>query len=188
MPWWKIQARFDKLKPSEKQSDNFYIIDEGRDISEIEKNIRKLARDGVRFFTVDSLMKIRNKYLNAKRHEQVSDITDRLSSLCMELSIIIVLIVQVSNEDLKNGRMAVKNSGDADHDADVMFFIQKVKDNYQKRFFVCEKNRQNGNEFKEEVYINPKTVKFQTHAPALYEIEYTSTINDSPRIGMPEIR
>lgn len=187
MPWYKIQKRFAKNKPNNKQLDNFQIIDQGRDISDIEKIIRKLARDGTKFFTIDSLMKITNKYLKEKRNEQISDITNRLSRLCIELNIIIVLIVQVSKEDLRSGYMAVKGSGDADHDADVMFFIKKDKNNEKKRYFICEKNRQNGNEFQEEMYINPSTVMLQKHAPSLYEVSYTSSVNDTSKISMPEI-
>ena len=184
MPWYKIQNKLYKHRLSDIQSENITIVDDGRDIFEIERTIRKLARAGTKFFVIDSLMKIRNKYYQGKRHEQVSDITDRLSKLCMDLNIIIMLVVQVNNEDQKSGRMAVKGSGDADYDADIMFFIQKDKDNERKRIFHCEKNRQNGNEFKEEMYLNPKKVMFQKHAPSVFEMEYTSTLNDTPKIEM----
>jgi len=184
MPWYKIQARQYKHKPNDTQLDNLSIVDDGRDIFEIERTVRKLARSGTKFFGIDSLMKIRNKQHKGKRHEQIGDITDRLSKLCMDHNIIIMLIVQVNNEDQKSGRMAVKGSGDADYDADIMFFIQKDKDDHRKRLFLCEKNRQNGNEFKEEMYFNPQRVMLQEHAPSAYEIAYTSTIYDTPKIEM----
>lgn len=187
MPTYKLAKRAKKTDLNINQRKNIKIIEKGRDISQIEKTIKKLARHDTKFFTIDSLMKVTNKFLKEKRNEQISDITARLSRLCIELDIIIILIVQVSKDDLKNGFMAVKGSGDADHDADIMFFIQKDKKNEKKRNFICEKNRQNGNEFKEEMYINPKTVMLQKHAPALYEIAYTSSVSDSEKISMPEI-
>jgi len=189
MPKYKLAMRAKRANLNINQRKNIKIIDKGRDISQIEKTIKKLARSGTKFFTIDSLMKITNKYLKEKRNEQISDITARLSRLCIELDIIIILIVQVSKEDLKSGFMAVKGSGDADHDADIMFFIQKDKNIEKKRNFICEKNRQNGNEFKEEMYINPKTVMLQEHAPSLYEIAYTSSASNEPKkIEMPELK
>jgi len=187
MPIWKIAQRSKKANLTQQQQDNILILDKGRDISDIQRNIKYLAKSGVKFFTIDSLMKLTNKHHTGKRHEQIADITSKLSKLCMELDIIIILIVQISNEDLKSNRMAVKGSGDADYDADIMFFLQKDKDDEHKRYFICEKNRQNGNEFKQEVYFNPKILKLQQHRPALYEASYTSSLNDTPTISMEVI-
>jgi len=187
MPIWKIAQRSKKANLTQLQQDNILILDKGRDVSDIQRNIKYLAKSGVKFFTIDSLMKLANKYHAGKRHEQIADITSKLSKLCMELDIIIILIVQISNEDLKSNRMAVKGSGDADYDADIMFFLQKDKDDEHKRYFICEKNRQNGNEFKQEVYFNPKILKLQQHKPALYEASYTSSLNDTPTVSMEVI-
>lgn len=187
MPKWKIAQRLSKHNPNVNQKRNFYLFDKGRDISEIEVNVKKLAKDGIKFFSIDSLMKITNKSVKSSKHEQISDITNRLSRLCVELDIIIVLIVQVSKEDLKGGYMAVKGSGDADYDADIMFFLTKDKDDKTKRYFICEKNRQNGNEFKEEIYLNPKTVQLQEHKPSIYETCYTTAVDDKPKIDMEVI-
>ncbi len=184
MPTWKIASRAKKANLSNIQKNNISILDKGRDIREIEQTIKSLYKRGVKFFTIDSLMKITNRHHKGKRHEQIADITARLSKLCVEFEIIIILIVQVSNEDLKSGHMAVKGSGDADYDADIMFFIQKDKDNEHKRYFICEKNRQNGNEFKQEVYFNPKNISLQAIKPALYEVEYTTSKNDDMSVSM----
>jgi len=187
MPKWKIAQRLSKHNPNVNQKRNFYLFDKGRDISEIEVNVKKLVKDGIKFFSIDSLMKITNKSVKSSKHEQISDITNRLSRLCVELDIIIVLIVQISKEDLKGGNMAVKGSGDADYDADIMFFLTKDKDDKTKRYFICDKNRQNGNEFKEEIYLNPKTVMLQDNKPSVYEVCYTTSIDDKPKIEMEVI-
>lgn len=184
MPKWKIASRARLAKLQDTQKNNMFILDKGRDITQIEKSVKTLAKSGFKFFTIDSLMKISNKHFVGKRNEQISDITDRLSKLCIELDIIIILIVQVSKEDLKSGYMAVKGSGDADYDSDIMFFIKKDKENEKKRIFICEKNRQNGNEFKEDMYFNPQKVILQQHAPTLYEATYTTSVSDSPKIEM----
>ena len=184
MPKWKIASRAKKANLSDTQKNNMFILDKGRDILQIEKSIKTLSKSGFKFFTIDSLMKISNKHFIGKRNEQISDITARLSKLCVELDIIIILIVQVSKDDLKSGYMAVKGSGDADYDSDVMFFIKKDKDNEKKRAFICEKNRQNGNEFKEDMFFNPQKIILQQNAPSFYETTYTTSVNDSPKIEM----
>jgi len=184
MPIWKIAQRSKKANLSQEQKDNLVLLDKGRDIADIQRNIKYLAKGGVKFFVIDSLMKLTNKHHTGKRHEQIADITNKLSKLCMELDIIIILIVQISNESISNNKMTVKGSGDADYDADIMFFIQRDKDDEVKRYFICEKNRQNGNEFKQEVYFNSKELKLQQYKPSIYEREYTTSIKDEPKISM----
>lgn len=181
MPKWKIAQRLLKSNPTRNQTSNFNLHADGRDIADIERSVKKLAKEDTKFFVIDSLMKITNTTFKTK-NEQVSDITSRISRLCVELDIIIVLIVQVSKDDLKTGHMAVKGSGDADYDADIMFFIQRDKKDEIKRILICDKNRQNGNEFKEELYFNNQTVALQGYKPSVCEIEYTTskyTFNDN---------
>lgn len=187
MPSWKIAQRAKKANLSTTQLKNMSVLDKGRYIEDIERNMKSLARSGVHFYVTDSLMKIQTKAKNLKRHEEISLITNRLSKLAVELDVIIILIVQVSQENIKSQYMSVKGSGDADYDADIMFFIRKDQKDQRKRYFQCEKNRQNGNEFSEEVYFNPATVSLQRYAPTIYEREYTTTITDEPKIEMEVI-
>ena len=168
MPVWKMARRAKKARLSPVQQRNIFMIDKGRDIEKIEKAVRAMAATGKKFFAIDSLMKVTNKRNAGKRHEQISDITSRLSQLAIDLSVIIIVIVQVSKEDLKSGVMAIKGSGDADHDADIMIFFNKVKSDELMRNMICDKNRQNGNEFKEQVFINKETVMIQMAKPSAY--------------------
>ncbi|MCD6433748.1 MAG: hypothetical protein J7L21_06875, partial [Sulfurimonas sp.] len=85
MPKWKISSRAIKANLDNVQKNNMFILDKGRDIAQIEKSVKTLAKSGFKFFTIDSLMKITNKSFQGKRNEQISDITDRLSKLCAEL-------------------------------------------------------------------------------------------------------
>lgn len=186
MPKYKIALRLNKNNPTPNQSQNLHLFDLGRDIADIEVNIKRMSKDGVKFFTIDSLMKITNKALSrSSKNEQVGDITNRLSKLAVENNIILFLIVQISKSDIKDGHMAVKNSGDADYDADIMFFIKKAKDDNAVRSFLCTKNRQNGNQFNQELYFNPMTVSFQEFRPNMYEIEYVSSASQETTIDMP---
>lgn len=183
MPKWKMAQRLDKSNPSREQLKNFYLIDKDRDIVEISRNIRKLVKDGIQFFCIDSLMKISNATLrNAPKHEQISNITATLSKLAVELDIIIILIVQINKEDLKGGNLAVKGSGDAEYDADIMFFIKKDKDDISKRYFICNKNRQTGNEFNEEVYFNPAKIVLQQQKPSYIEVCTVTTYSATARV------
>ena len=178
MPKWKMAERLSKNTPTPEQRQNFFLIDKGRDIEDIEKNIIKLAKDyNVTFFAIDSLMKISNlKNNRLSKNEQISDITNRLSKLANELNIIVVLIVQIAKSDIQNGNMTVKNSGDAEYDADIMFFIKRDKDEIHKRHFICNKNRQNGNEFSQEVWINPRTVTLQDLEPSQHEKGFVTVV------------
>ncbi len=158
MPVWKMAQRAVKSHLTSGQTDRIILVGAGRDIDQLEKSIRSHAAMGRKFFGVDSLMKITNKRNAGKRNEQISDITDRLAALAIELGLLIVLIVQVAKADLQSGHMAVKGSGDADYDADIMLFFVKDKAQIDKRDLICEKNRQNGVEFKEAVYVDKESV------------------------------
>jgi len=181
MPAWKIALRMKKNRLSTSERNRIRIVEKGRDIDQIEKSIKGHAAKGTKFFVIDSLMKITNRRLAAKRNEQISDITSRLSRLCVEQGVIVILIVQVSKDDLKNGHMAIKGSGDADYDADIMLFFTKDKNMENKRTMICEKNRQNGIEFKEELIIDKTTVTMQPYtAMASMEVVYEDIPKDSP--------
>jgi replicative DNA helicase len=174
MPGWKLGRRAKKAGIQRRSTDNITMIEDGRDIATVIAEIRKLHKTGGKFFVIDSLMKLRCRYLkNSSRNEQLSYITNALSELTQQLDIVIYLIVQVSKEDQKSGTFGVKGSGDADYDADIMINIKKDKKVEAKRKLVCEKNRQNGNEFVAEAYIDKSTISLTSDYMAAAEIEYT---------------
>ena len=142
----RIVKRLNKLIDTEEQWDNLLINSESRDIEDLVMEISLLAEDGIKFFAIDSRMKITKKG-NESEHQKVSYISKRLSETAIKNDIIILLINQISEEDLKSKRFSLKGSGDQLYDADLVFFIMLEGDN--KRKLICTKNRQNDKLFAE---------------------------------------
>ena len=111
------------------------------DLDYIVKCIREDVEENIRVFSIDSLMKIKVTDNALKQAEKLSFISSTLSKLCQELGIILFLIVQVSNQDLRTGFMGIKGSGDIEYDADYMFFLTIDKKDSQLRNIVCKKDR-----------------------------------------------
>ena len=161
MPYWKITERFLKKNPQGKILENLRIADKRFFLEDIETLIRFHAKKGTKFFVIDSLMKLQTVKDFRKKNERISYISSSLSKLAIELDIVIFLIAQMSKEDIKGRHLAIKDSGDVEYDADVMVFLLKDKNHPKKRKIVCTKNRQNGNEFSIELYIDKNTLNFQ---------------------------
>ncbi|WP_281952026.1 DnaB-like helicase C-terminal domain-containing protein [Nitrosophilus kaiyonis] len=162
MPRWKITERFLKKNPSGKILNNLKIADKKFTLSQIENIIRVESKNGTRFFVIDSLMKIQTDKSYRSISEKYSEISNTISRLAIENEVLIFLIAQMSKEDIKNKNLALKNSGDIEYDADIIFYLKKDKDNKNKRILICDKNRQNGNEFSEELYIDKDQLKFNS--------------------------
>ena len=71
----------------------------------------------------------------------------------------------MSKEDIKNKHLALKNSGDIEYDADIILYLLKSKENQYKRVVKCDKNRQTGDEFILDLYINKNTLDFDDSEP-----------------------
>ena len=140
-----------KLKGN--QLSNLLIEQNRNELTEIVTLIRTYAQRGVKFFAIDSKMKI--KVLgNMPTVEKTSYVSSVLSKCCQELGVIIILINQIGEDDLKNGRMALKGSGDQYYDSDVVWFITVNKDkdmNVTKRTLYCTKDRINEKLFKVDI-------------------------------------
>ena len=130
--------RLKKENLNEDQKKNLRIDTVSREINELEKEIKKHYADGVRFFAIDSRMKIELPD-SLKDYQKNSEITARLTKLAQQLDVIIILIDQMSEDDIKNKRLAVKGSGDKKYDADVILFL--IIGENKERKLVCTKNR-----------------------------------------------
>lgn len=153
MPRWKITQRFMQKNPEGNVLKNLKIADKKFTLSQIENIIRVDAKSGTKFFVIDSLMKIQTDKSFKSINEKYSLISNTISRLAIENDIVIFLIAQMSKEDIKSNRLALKNSGDIEYDADIIFYLKKDKKQPNKRVIVCDKNRQNGNEFSKTLYI-----------------------------------
>lgn len=149
----RLNYRLERLLKTEKQWNNFIINSGSRDIDDLLMEINILADDGVVFFAIDSKMKISVKG-NEAEHQKISSITKRLSEVAIKNDIIIFLINQISEENLKSGRMAFKGSGDQLYDADMALFLTVIENGVRQ--LECTKNRQDERTFKIEL---PKVIK-----------------------------
>jgi len=178
----KIAGRLKQDNPTVEQRRNFILTEKGRDISELEKNIKNLNKKGYDFFVVDSLIAITNKNdSRSSKAEQVSQIAQRLSKMCLELNIIIITIAQMSKQDLKDKNLAIKNSGDVDYLADIMIYLTDGDDAEDKssRLIHIKKNRQNGKTATETAYFDFDRIKLVD-----FKVAYTSEYVAEEQITM----
>ena len=174
----RIVTRLQKLLKEPQQLDNFTINSESRDLNDLLMEITLLADEGIKFFAIDSRMKIEMKD-NIPEFQKNSLITKKLSEVAIKNDIIIVLINQISEENLKTNTLAFKGSGDQLYDADIALFLVINEDG--TRTIICKKNR-TGNEalFTEQLpaiedpqtFYQNKEGKY-TAAPNVVETEYT---------------
>jgi len=179
----RIINRLNKSLVNNPQWDNLIIDNDSREIDTLCNEIILYARDGVKFFTIDSKMKIEVNS-NQEDHQKFSSISKKLAKLSQQHDIIIFLINQMSEQDIKNKRLAFKGSGDQQYDSDISLFY--IKDADGNRKLVCNKNRQDEQEFAIDLFLdeNGKTkstspiTTYQNksgHAiskPATYEASY----------------
>ncbi len=161
----RIVSRLKKQLHTDAQWSNLIIDSSTRDLDDILMEIRLHARDGARFFVVDSRMKITVKG-EKQEYQKISHITKELSSICQQLDIIVFLINQISEEDQKGERLSFKGSGDQLYDADIALFYTMDKENMRQRTLVCSKNRQDERGFKMNLELhNDKTIAVGSHIP-----------------------
>lgn len=140
---------------TDSQKANLLIEQYRNDIDEVVGLIKLYASKGIKFVAIDSKMKI--KVSGSKEdHQKASLVSSTLAKLCQETGVIIMMINQISEADLKDGRFSLKGSGDQMYDSDVVFFItvkEDEKNNTTTRTLFCTKDRINGKKWK---YIMPE--------------------------------
>ncbi len=135
----RLNHRLLKSLKSDEQFDNFIINSDSRDLDDLIMEIKLQAEENVVFFAIDSKMKISVKGSEAE-HQKISTITKKLSEVAIKNDIIVFLINQISEENLKSGWKAFKGSGDQLYDADMALFLTISEDG--SRMLECSKNRQ----------------------------------------------
>ena len=168
----RINSRLNSLLISHEQDENFLINSKARKLSEIVTEITNKAKEGIKFFAIDSKMKIEvpeeSEDLKAFRK-----ISHDLAKLAQQEEIIIFLINQMNEQDQINGRLAFKGGGDQMYDTDIALFymLERKKDEEPKdwkRTLHCRKNR-TGNEqlftIKLELNTYGKTVETGREIP-----------------------
>lgn len=135
-----LVSKLVKMNLNQKQTDNLIIDRESSKLDELVREIELYAYEGIKFFVIDSKMKI-SVDGSESDHIKISKISDTLAKLAAGKDIIIFLINQMNEEDIKNNRLALKGSGDQKYDSDILFFI--TIDKAGNRKLKCTKNRMN---------------------------------------------
>jgi len=180
----RIANRFSKTLLTDDARKNMMIHNDDRELSHIVDEILSASKKGVKFFAIDSKMKIEVGE-EKEDHKKFSKISSTFSKLTQENEIIIFLINQVSEDDDKTGRMAFKGSGDQLYDTDLALFYYLDKKNPKARNLICRKNRQDENNFSLSLRLDMygKTVLNGN----TYNVEET-VYEHSDNVSMPTMR
>jgi RecA/RadA recombinase len=138
----KSIGKIEDFNPTDVQCENLIIDFDSFNIETIATEITLYANDGAKFFVVDSKMKIDASGFSHE-YQKISYISNVLAKLAQSLEIIIILINQVSEENLKNNRVSLKGSGDQVYDSDIILVYKKIADKPDERELEVFKNRQN---------------------------------------------
>ncbi len=138
------------LNLNDKQLDNLIIDSETNSIDELIMEIEIYAEDGVKFFAIDSKMKLQGGK-GANEVQSISLMSAALARLAARKDIVIFLINQMNEQDIQNKRLAFKGSGDQKYDSDIALFITKEGENRQ---LICTKNRMNDKLFSIPITVN----------------------------------
>ncbi|TLD83941.1 hypothetical protein LS70_003795 [Helicobacter sp. MIT 11-5569] len=175
-------------------SDNFFIINDGYDINEVTQNIKNLYKKGVRFFLIDSQMRVTNTGRNSEEEESMK--FSVLAKLCHSLGVFVIFICQNSKTD-KDNPLGSKKGG---HEASIIIHIERVKpksdDLDQKgadydenaRIFKIKKNKQTGKHYKDRILFDRKNLRFFEESEKQREIEIVFEAQDvQQELNMPII-
>jgi replicative DNA helicase len=150
----RIAHRLARKLKTDAQKDNFIIDSRTRKLDALLMEITIHARDGIKFFAIDSRMKIEVDTAGLADHQKTSLISAQLSKIAQEKEIIVFLINQMSDEAIKDNRMVLKNGGDQKYDADMMWFYIIDKKDPNKRILRCTKDRQYEHTWSAELGLN----------------------------------
>jgi len=167
----KTYFKLKKLLKSEAQMNNYIIDFESYKLKSLIREIEIYSAMGVKFFVIDSRMKIKTdeKFIA----DSTSLISSELQRLCRENNITIILINQMSENALKEGLPTLKGGNDQFYDADLVFFLYKLKKKSEdrnlpqeidetKRVFWVGKNRY-GKEYRDEILAREVSGEESTH-------------------------
>lgn len=151
-----------------RSSANMQIIDEGYDVSDIERECKIWHKKGARLALIDSQMRVENangKFNTIEAME--SDKFSRLAKLCHRYEMTILFICQQGKEDTKTGQHTPMNSKKGAHEASAIVYIDRPKPKYDSngvdenrftRFIEVSKNKFTGKHTRREHRLNPATL------------------------------
>lgn len=129
----KVQQWFNKLSD---QLENFHCIDNVHTITEVERKIRQLThKKWVKIFYLDYLQLIRNPAVKNNPVEALTDISQRLKQLALELDIVIVELSQLNRDADKTAikrASQLRWSWSIEQDADMVWMLDKEDEESNK--------------------------------------------------------
>jgi replicative DNA helicase len=166
--------------------DNLVLVQDKNLLIDIEDIIRnEFKTNGVIFFAIDSMMKIR-VIEKMQDNQKASLISSTLAKLSQELGVIILLINQVALTDIREKRLEFKGSGDISYDSDVSFFIT-VDEKDNSRTLHCKKDRINERIWKEDITDRQYQVKTTVYKNTGTGWNSEPEITNYNNIDMPDI-
>lgn len=159
-----------ELKLNDNQLDNMVVDSDTNKLEELIMEIELYAEEGVKFFAIDSKMKIQSSS-QAQEYQQISNMSKELARLSARKDVIIFLINQMNEQDIKDKRLAFKGSGDQKYDSDIALFLVKQE---EQRKLICTKNRMNDRLFS----IDISKHDYNNTAPIEIEYQMTQNFND----------
>lgn len=161
----RIINRLDKMLKEPSQWENLMVDGLTRNIDALCDEITLSARDGIKFFMIDSMMKIETG--DADELKSQAMVSNRLSKVAQEREVIIILINQMSEDAIKSKRFSLKGSNSQQYDSDMSLFLV-VQD--EKRRLFCSKNRQDEYLFNFEIGLNDLSKYAKPELEITYEM------------------
>lgn len=136
-------------------AENMIIINDDYELSEVAENIKKLAKKHIRFFLIDSQLRLTNSLNNTNPELSESEKFSVLAKLCHSLNVFIIFICQSSKTDRVNPIGSKRGA----HEASIIIRLVK-KDNSDEREIIILKNKQTGNHYKDTLTFNKSELRF----------------------------
>lgn len=181
MPAWKM-AKFTKKMKGPANLNRYRIIDtqmmKSRDVMDVARMIRMEHRkNNIRFVLIDSKMKLTHKTFKGQNDsDRKGDIDAVLNAVVQETGIVLMMIVQLSKNDIKEGSMSSYGSGLSDYEADMQLMMYHSTDNDNAVEIKVTKNRQEVEHEPIKLWLDKQELKF-TDVRA-YETVYTPLVGE----------
>lgn len=127
--WKWVEMLLEQLK-------SFYCFDDVHSIDELERKIRFLVhKEWVNIFYLDYLQLLRNPSVKNNPVESITDMSQRLKQLALELKITIIELSQLNRESDKTAvkrASQLRGSGSIEQDADMIWILDKAEETWDR--------------------------------------------------------
>lgn len=127
--WKWVEMLLEQLK-------SFYCFDDVHSIDELERKIRFLShKEWVSIFYLDYLQLLKNPSVKNNPVESITDMSQRLKQLALELKITIIELSQLNRESDKSAvkrASQLRGSGSIEQDADMIWILDKPDETWNK--------------------------------------------------------